>query len=263
MTTDTDSKSAIAESIHKASIDLLMIEGEEYATALLLSCNLDFDAWSNSNGAWGYNVSLSGPPALYQVLRNIEGLAGGWRSGMRSKTAETIRDALSAAISSSFEEDSYLEVVRLVMEPDPPYPGWRDAYAAQLRGDAEPSNQAVVGPKSPAFTWNGLGFRSRTEQVLAEAFSRNGVLFFPLAAAVSRTQKYEPDFLVCNGQGKWGILEVHGDDFHPPETAAQEHERGRWFQERGVRFFQVFNATDCFNNSDAIVDRFLKLLAAS
>lgn len=98
---------------------------------------------------------------------------------------------------------------------------------------------------------------------LAQAFSRKGVLYFPLAAAVSGRRKLEPDFLVCNSDGKWGILEVHGDNFHPPETAAKEHERGRWFKERGVRVFEVYGASECYNDPDGVVERFLKLLAGT
>jgi len=263
---ETEEDVAIEERLQKAAIDLLVTQGEQYASALLLSCGL---RWTFSNEGWmvhatrveGIDVTLTGPPGLYQILRGISGLAGR-QSGNQSHTAAVIRDALEAAIDATMS-DSYLDSIWIKMETRPPFPGWRDEYLSELRGDTTPSNQAIVARHVPAFSWNGLCFRSRTEQVLAEAFSRTGVLFFPLAAAMSRAQKYEPDFLVCSGQGKWGILEVHGDDFHPPETAAKEHERGRWFQERGVRFFQVFNATECFNNPDGVVDRFLKLLAGS
>lgn len=218
------------------------------------------------------SVTLAGPPGVYRVLHGLQGLAGSlhrenesepeWESIERSRTrsAQVIRESLGAAVDSALT-DSILGGVWIRLQSSPPFPGWRE-YIAELRGDKAPSNQGVVGSFRPAFSRNGLRFRSRTEQVLAEAFSRSGVLFFPLPAAVSKVQKYEPDFLVCH-RGKWGILEVHGDDFHPPETAAKEHERGRWFQELGVKMFQVFNATDCYNDSDGVVERFLKLLAAS
>ena len=107
-----------------------------------------------------------------------------------------------------------------------------------------------------------MGFQSETETRIAKALSEAHVLFFPLPAAVAGVQKKEPDFVVC-ADGKWGILEVQGDEFHPPETAAKEHERGRWFQNYGVKVFQIYSATRCYSNPDEVVAEFLKLLRAS
>lgn len=249
------------ERLHKAAVDLLIAKGEEYASAVLLSCNVHVEFMVESSGGVAATVRLSGPPVLFHLLRSIGGLEGRNRLDGHSHTGEAIRDALASGVRH-VEDQAFLDAVWVDLDAAPPFPGWREEYIAELRGDKAPLNQGVVGSFRPAFEWNGLRFRSRTEEVLAQAFSRSGVLFFPLAAAVSRQQRFEPDFLVCH-QGKWGILEVHGDDFHPPETAAREHERGRWFQELGVKVFQVFNATDCYSDPDGVVGRFLKLLAAS
>ena len=209
----------------------------------------------------GIDVTLTGPPALYQVLQGIKGLTGRGSKG-ESHSAAAIRHALEVAVEAVLD-DCYLDSIWLKMETTPPFAGWRDEYLAEIKGDAAPSNQAVVASHVPAFGWNGLRFRSKTEMVLAQALTRRGVLYFPLAAAVSGERKYEPDFVICNGQGKWGILEVHGDDFHPPATAVKEHERGRWFKERGVKLFEVYGASECYNDPDGVVERFLNLLAAS
>jgi len=266
MTEHVTDTSDTSERLQKTAIDLLVTQGEQYPGAILLNCGLRY---SYSGESWmvgarnvdGVDVTLTGPPALYQMLRSITGLAGR-PSKSASRTAVAIRDALSVAVEAALD-DSYLDSIHLKMETTPPFEGWRTEYLAEIRGDRQPSNQAVVASHPPAFIWNGLRFRSKTEMVLAQAFSRNGVLYFPLAAAVSSQRKLEPDFLVCSREGKWGILEIHGSDFHPPETAAQEHERGRWFKERGVRLFEVYDARECYEDPDGVVERFLRLLAAS
>lgn len=256
----------IGEQIQKAAVDLLVTRGEHYASAVLSSCRL---AWSWSGETWmsgartckGVDVTLSGPPAVYELLRKIKGLEGR-RLGGESGTAAAIRDALQTAVEAVLA-NSYLDSILRKMETAPPFEGWREEYLADIRGDKAPGNQAVVASDAPAFARNGLHLRSKTEMALAQEFSRKNVLYFPLPAAVCGEEKREPDFLVCNQQGKWGILEVHGDEFHPPQTAAREHERGRWFKERGVKLFEVYDARECYHHPDSIVDKFLKLLARS
>jgi len=256
----------LEDQLLKAAIDLLVASGEQYATAVLLSCGLrvtypEESWWSSGRQVYGVDITLTGPPALYQVLRGIKGLTGRGDPDS-SRTADVLRDAFEVAVDAVME-DHYLYSIGVMMEVSPPFDGWRDEYLAQSRGDDQPQNQAVVASQPPAFLWNRLRFRSKTELVLAQAFSRSGVLYFPLPAAVSKAYKLEPDFVVCDSQGKWGILEVHGDSFHPPETAAREHERGRWFKERGVKVFEVYGATECYNDPDGVVQRFLRLLAGS
>ena len=69
----------------------------------------------------------------------------------------------------------------------------------------------------------------------------------------------EPDFFICH-EGKWGILEVDGAPFHPPERTAIEHERDRLFQDHGILFVQHFDAKRCFEDADSVVKQFLGLL---
>ncbi len=207
MADDTTHSPVLEEQLLKAAIDLLVTEGHRYASAVLLSCGLRLDCSGESwmvgaRESHGVDVILTGPPALYQVLRSIKGLAG--RSSVGdSETATVIRDALQAAIEALLA-DSYLDGIHIRMATAPPFDGWREEYLAEIRGDKAPSNQAVVAKRPPAFAWNGLRFRSKTEMVLAQAFSRKGVLYFPLPAAVSEDQKREPDFLVCDRHGRWG-----------------------------------------------------------
>ena len=72
-------------------------------------------------------------------------------------------------------------------------------------------------------------------------------------------REWEPDG--ANGEGKCGILEIHGDKWHPPETAAQEHERRREFVNLGVSIFEIFDAERCWKDPDGVVNDFLKAFA--
>ena len=69
----------------------------------------------------------------------------------------------------------------------------------------------------------------------------------------------EPDFLVCY-EGKWGILEVDGEDSHPPSRTVDDHERDRLFKQHGILLVEHFDASECWENADGVVKKFLELL---
>jgi hypothetical protein len=111
--------------------------------------------------------------------------------------------------------------------------------------------------------WNGLRFRSQSEVCIARALDRAGALFFPNAkgrlGAVAKRENREPDFLVCH-QGKWGILEVDGEPFHPPSRTVHDHARDRLFKAHGVRVVEHYDAELCRSAPDTVVQEFLRLL---
>jgi hypothetical protein len=112
-------------------------------------------------------------------------------------------------------------------------------------------------------TWNNLCFRSETEIRIARAFDKvQGVLFLPNAQArlghPRGRENREPDFLVCY-RGKWGILEVDGQKYHP--SAAKDHARDRLFKLHGISVVEHFDATDCYENPEHVVKQFLYLLS--
>lgn len=77
-------------------------------------------------------------------------------------------------------------------------------------------NQAVEAVS--ARIWNNLRFRSESEVRIAQALDRAGVLFLPnckarLGSPEGRRNR-ESDFMICY-EGKWGILEMDGEPFHP------------------------------------------------
>src|SRR5207249_11659060 len=89
-----------------------------------------------------------------------------------------------------------------------------------------------------AWTWNNLRFRSASETKIAAALDKvQGVWFLPncrgRVGAPEDRKNREADFLVCH-KGKWGILEVDGEAFHPPSRTTEDHERDRLFKLHGM-----------------------------
>jgi hypothetical protein len=142
-------------------------------------------------------------------------------------------------------------------------PDWRTELLEIARGEGV-HNQAVEAKQ--ARVWHNLRFRSESERRVAIALDRAGVLFFPNCRGRPDTPKgrrnREPDFLVCDG-GKWGILEVDGEPFHPPSRTVHDHERGRLFRAHGIAVVEHFDASECFENPDGVVRQFLEILERS
>ncbi|KYC34902.1 hypothetical protein WA1_50215 [Scytonema hofmannii PCC 7110] len=110
--------------------------------------------------------------------------------------------------------------------------------------------------------YDKLRFRSKTETRIYDALKRASVLFFPNATAVlgGKDEKREPDFLVCK-DGKWGILEVMGDQYHPPSTAMRDHDRARLFKDYGLICIEFYDACQCYEKPDEVVADFLVRLS--
>src|SRR5260370_39947892 len=123
------------------------------------------------------------------------------------------------------------------------------------------TNQGNPIENRPTYSWNNLRFRSNTEIKIAEALDKAGVLFFPNCMArlgpIGERRNKEADFLICD-DGKWGILEIDGEAYH--SNAATDHERDRFFRTYGIRVIERFTASQCYNNPEAVIRRFLVLL---
>jgi hypothetical protein len=136
---------------------------------------------------------------------------------------------------------------------DPPPPGLNNCFFKK--------NDTILHDR--------LRFRSKGETSIYDELKQRNVLFFPNAAAVlgtsgteygEKVQKLEPDFLICY-KGKWGILEINGDDFHSGVIkTAKDHDRARRFNHYGLYFIQAFPLDRCKNNPSEVVDEFLGLL---
>lgn len=131
--------------------------------------------------------------------------------------------------------------------------------------DPLPLNAGSLASQA-ALEHDGLRFRSRAEIQIYDALKRRHVLFFPNAAAVlggrAGEDKKEPDFLVCL-DGKWGLLEVMGEAFHPSATATKDHDRARLFKDYGLVVIEFYDASRCSSQPEAVVDDFLRRLQQS
>jgi hypothetical protein len=124
-----------------------------------------------------------------------------------------------------------------------------------------PLNNASLGSNG-TIQYDKLRFRSKTETKIYDELKKRKVLFFPNAICVlgGIDKKKEPDFLVCH-DGKWGILEINGDDYHTPANSTYDHERARLFQIYGLSFIQFYDAHKCYTEPEKVVTEFLTLLA--
>jgi hypothetical protein len=139
---------------------------------------------------------------------------------------------------------------------------WRQELLALLRGDQVTNQGLPLASQRPVLTWKGLRFRSQTEIRIAEALERAQVLFLLNCMArvgFSQRQNREADFLVCH-KGKWGILEVDSPSTRPPTRTVEDHERDRLFKVHGIRVVEHFDASECWEDADGVVKRFLYLL---
>lgn len=155
----------------------------------------------------------------------------------------------------------YIRYITCALDRLEPPTNWRSDLANSI--SVLNANQAIFTFRdSPKIIHEGLSFRSKTEIKLYEALLKRGLLVLPLPLAVLGSQRRykEPDFVVCY-KGKCGILEIHGDKWHPPETAAQEHERHREFINLGVNIFEIFAADRCWRDPEGVVNDFLKAFA--
>jgi hypothetical protein len=132
-----------------------------------------------------------------------------------------------------------------------------------LEKDNNIKNQGVqFYSNSTIHTWENLRFRSKTEIKIAEALDRAGVLFFPNSLARLTTPKgranKEADFLICY-KGKWGVLEVDGP-YHTAERRVEEQERERIFKINGIKVVERFDAKECYETPDKVVQKFFYLM---
>ena len=172
---------------------------------------------------------------------------------------QAVRRAIEAVLPTGFYMKHYTVDAQLMdIDPD-----WRTELLeiARGRGIHNQARQNMAG-----LVWRNLGFRSKSEIRIAQALDRLGVLYLPNCLArvdaPDRRKNREADFLACEN-GKWGILEVDGEPFHPPSRTVQDHERDRLFRLHGIRIVEHFDASECFNNPDQVVAKFLEPLRKS
>jgi|GEM_PF-1075975 hypothetical protein len=235
------------EQLLVSAIQYFMDGGEEQIANVLLACTLsligDCGGWAGNNYVYGFQVQLTGPRWAFEELRDPV-----------SSLADSIKDALEALLPS----DCYLTGVVPRVALTPVSADWRTELLEIVRGEGI-TNQALSDQTARIITWNNLRFRSESERLIAAALDQVGSLYFANCRArvgppVARRNR-EPDFLIC-ADGKWGILEVDGDPFHPPSRTAEDHERDRLFKAHGIRVIEHFTATECYATQIKSLRRF-------
>jgi hypothetical protein len=132
--------------------------------------------------------------------------------------------------------------------------------------EADPGELPTQHPDAAvrAHHWNGMWFRSYSEQCIAQALDRANVFFAPnatvrLGITQDHRERREPDLLVVV-DGKVGVLEVDGGPWHPPERTAEQNERDRRLKEHGIGVVEHYDANECRETPDEVVAGFLRLL---
>ena len=235
------------ERMHASAVHFLISEKEQEAALLLLSCTVDLEVQYNNWSGNGYALYLRGPRHVYEVLKNEE-----------HQISKSIRNAFNVVLPA---KDYISEIIALANLVDVE-PNWKAQMLEILQGKAV-HNQGLEINNRVSIIWRNLRFRSESEKRIAEALERAGVLFLPNCLARLNTpdgrKTKEPDFVICEN-GKWGILEVDGESFHPPSRTTEDHKRDRDFLAHGIRVVQHYDSSECYQQSDKVVENFLNLL---
>lgn len=233
-----------------ASAAQYLIEGGEMEAAeALLLCNVEHlfahGEVNMQTTSYGVEIGLRGPRLAVEKIEN------GYNDVSRQ---------ISTAVENALPFGVWLQRLSSKASVFVPDQNWRNDLLEIIKGKGI-SNQASGAQNTRM--WQGFRFRSATEIKIAEALDRAGVLFFPLPKArvvtPSGHMNVEPDFVICQ-EGRWGILEVDGEPFHPPERSAIEHDRDRLFKAHGVICVERFDAKRCYSNPDQTVQNFLLLM---
>lgn len=276
--------------IQASAARFLIDGGEEDAASVLLACHLE--VWT-SGDTWfvgdevheAVHVELTGPRAAYDALNretlldqhdDYFGVPRAMREdperrptfiaeAIQPELPPIVKPAVQAALEAVLPAGYYVKHFTVKSEMVDIDADWREELLEIARGRGV-TNQGVAIRDAPLYAWKNLRFRSKTEMKMAQALDRAGVLFWPncmarLGLAEGKRGNREADFLVCNG-GRFGILEVDGEAFHPPSRAAEDQDRSRIFKKNGVCVVEHYGAERCWSDADGVVSEFLSLLRA-
>jgi very-short-patch-repair endonuclease len=234
------------EQMHASAVQFLISENENDEALALLSCSVDLQQDSSWN-SMAYTLYLRGPRHVYEILKNIE-----------HETTKRIRNAFDAVLPAMDYVKDIIPLANLV-DVDPK---WKEQMLEIALGK-EVHNQGIEIKDRATIIWRDLRFRSVTEKKIAEALEKVNVLFLPNCRGRLNTEEgrktKEADFLICDN-GKWGILEVDGEPFHPASRTTEDHKRDRAFLSHGIPIVQHYDAHECYQQPDKVVANFLRLL---
>lgn len=235
------------ETVHASAVQFLIQENEKEAAAALLSCTFELSVWEGDGDYTEYNVLLRGPREIYKVFND---------------DSHPVTQAVAAALDAVMPWNCSVHRILIRSNLVDVAPGWKAEMLDIALGKVV-HNQGITIKNQAIMIWQNLRFRSESEKRIAQALDRAGVLFLPnclarLTTPEGRNTK-EPDFVVCH-QGRWGILEVDGEPFHPPTRTVEDHKRDRDFRKYGIKVVEHFDASECYQQPDKVVKDFLDTL---
>lgn len=231
---------------------ILISRGELESAGLLAGLPFELTSGMNHFGDEFTVLSTSVGLQQYEYLR----------AGIDNKELVNFFSIIASTINE-LHQGIFVRFIVAYLDQTQPSDNWHTELVNSIA--ALTSNQALFTFKdSRKIVHHGLNFRSQSEIKIFDALIKRGLLILPLPVAVmGRHRLYkEPDFVVCYN-GKVGILEIHGDKWHPPETAAKEHERRREFARLGVNVYEIFGADRCLAAPDKVVEDFLQAFIRS
>jgi len=236
------------EKIHASTVQFLIQVNKNDAAAALLACTFELQEEEHD---WGvctsYGVLLRAPQFVYEMLNDKE---------------HPVRNAIVQALEAVLPFEAKLGYLLVRANLVEVAPEWKAQMLDIVLGK-EVHNQGVSISNRTMIIWQNLRFRSESEKKIAEALDRAGVLFIPNCLArlttVEGRKNKEPDFVICH-QGRWGILEVDGEPYHPPSRTVDDHKRDRDFRKYGIQVVEHFDARECYQQPDRVVKDFLDTL---
>ena len=110
--------------------------------------------------------------------------------------------------------------------------------------------------------WNGFCFHSDAQVKIAEILDRTSTLFIPnsqlrLTTPAGR-QNQQADFLIFH-QNKLGILKIDSELSLP--NATEDEKCDRLFRDSGITLVKHYDATQCSEQPDIVVQEFLEILS--
>jgi len=246
----------------EASAVQFLLSGEDYdAASVLISCRVSMSPigkvdWFDGYWSAGVEIVIEAPRLAYDVLEG----------GSTQEGTNPVKLSILRALRAFRPIHAWIETitVRAALDRAMP-PNWREEFEQANRSRGV-NNQGKPIDNASTIWWESLRFRSHSEVRIADAIQTRIVLFLPNCMARLRKKdgfgNLEPDFLVCC-DGKWGIIEVDGEPFHPPTRTAVEQTRDRYFKAHGLMVVERYPADECYNHAARVVDGFLEILKRS
>lgn len=241
--------------LHRTWLGLLLEANYREVAALVVDADLEIVHNSYSD----LYITLSLPTSAYFIVTNDRQI--------QETITNTLHSICNGHLLNGNDEIFYNPEIKYLIKLLDVEENWRD-IAKDLISNAKDVNQGSISER--AFTrrqkdlliYNEMKFASNSEVRIAQELENHGVLFFPLPLAVRNDTGYlytdhrEVDFLVCQ-DGTWGILEV---SYHP-DRFEKDAEKDAWFKQSGILCIQHYSAERCYNQSEAVVNEFLTILA--